>query len=1330
MMKFNKILTLAIIFFISYMFFYAIARFIYFPWPQKFALFSSLVATSFSIFQLEGGEIFFKLRLRRAYVLLILFLGPSLIIIFNLMSISHLALPFALVYGTLVPGISLIKVFNLVGLFDDLSEFFLFSFSIGVSYLGSVTLLASLLFGFPLNRYILDFVFVLHILHIFILCIKNNREFLEVTVDLKSILFLIIWLLVLYIFFSLYYPSNIFLPGLDIVRHYIWSINLIRNPWKFLVIFPDNYIIFHAFEGGIMLIANCFDATVLNASIIIVSILHALALAQLSQEIIGKKDVSSKYMALLYYFIFSGLGYLYIFINKPTDFDSYFNTLIKGNEKLHRSLMYMPSRLTFMWPTPQAFSITVFLLLILLMLKILRKQYKSSGVIILSCALFFAMMSSHPPQALISFLHFLFLLILFGKEFYQNLKQFSMGLLLGSLWGGLLNLLTSFTSYLYQFKEISIIYLRIITFLAPPLIMLLVFILVRSISGIKFLTIKNLDFKHRILYAWIDKVCRINNLNIISVFSFLLLFSGILVSLDPSNKFTTSRADPGGVVGIVPWFIYIIWLGALIPLGLRGFIRLIKEGRTSVVVILGSLGILSIMIGRIISYLNASGIDTGYWGEQRFVLYLYLSLAPPAIYELKTIASSKRNAILVGFLSAFLAINSLICASYWGIVGDRGKLSDASISVVQNLSKYFWANPDRWLLTPSLQSREISLFSAPIYYVYSDPSYIWKWQVPELSLSIFNVWSLDPPYIYINWTTDSSNVYFGWIGKVLLSSFPKVFQKDSVDVYAALPLAPPLPNGSVVLVIPTVQDELVDEAYLLLSLSGVNYTSVLEIDPALYSYGVIMVPYDPLVEIRTVTVDLLKSPITFTSGAVKINVNSIELGGRPEKSGLIVWRDPFYLSPELLNITVRFEVREYNPETLNYFFFVYDFKNETNYKYAGVMFTKQGQVYALNCSLVEGEIFCSPPFPGVLMGKVLNVTGEHLMRVSLDAENRRLCLALDSLDPVCFISSYAGGQIGLRTVRFWLVSVKTVLFEAKVSSHIDEKKLEAGNYILFVLTKELDMPFKNSFGNTRIFYINIGENSSDLRQATEFIREILHKQKNEDFFFNREQYFRKVSYSNLVTNKVIFYNVTTTSSYFLIIPQGMLKISNSSDLEAIDARYIVVSSLSGKQLNLYSDFAIVKSGLGFYVTAGMKRLHVPRAKAFLYLNNGNVLELKGDLTLEGELTVIARRPLFIAEQAKVNGVVGQSLLYPYIARDLLVRGNTTFLFLVGDSSLLYFVVNADRSKVSFIPPLDIYSEWESVPLLVKHLPLSVVLTVLIIGGFKLAGLLKKSKESV
>jgi len=118
------------------------------------------------------------------------------------------------------------------------------------------------------------------------------------------------------------------------------------------------------------------------------------------------------------------------------------------------------------------------------------------------------------------------------------------------------------------------------------------------------------------------------------------------------------------------------------------------------------------------------------------------------------------------------------------------------------------------------------------------------------------------------------------------------------------------------------------------------------------------------------------------------------------------------------------------------------------------------------------------------------------------------------------------------------------------------------------------------------------------------------------------------------------------------------------------------------------------------------------------------------MTLGGRFLVLARRPIFTAEKSVVKGVVGQSLLYPYVARDLLLRGKTSFKFLVGDSSLLYFVVDATKAKVSFEPPLNIYSEWESVPLVLKHLPLSLMLTVFILYSGQLPSFLKKkSKKS-
>jgi hypothetical protein len=777
--------------------------------------------------------------------------------------------------------------------------------------------------------------------------------------------------------------------------------------------------------------------------------------------------------------------------------------------------------------------------------------------------------------------------------------------------------------------------------------------------------------------------------------------------------------------------MYAVLLGAALPLGLYGYELLAREGLKAPVAVLGLLAVLAVAVGRTLGFLNASGIETGYWGEKRFILFAYIALAPPAAYALERLARGRPlKAAALSLLLAFLAVNAVVCASYWGIASERWRISDAEKAAFDKLGELLWANPNRWILSPTLRSRDASAFAAPIYYVYADPSYAWRWQVPELSLSAFRAMNLDPPYLYINWATDSQPVYSGWIGRFLLPRLPKLFSVGSIDVYDAPPLAPTLPNGSAALVIPPIWDESVDEAYLLLSLAGVNFTSVPEIDPALYSYRVIVVPYDPLEETRTVTVDLLRAPIAFTSGAVWINADSVELGGCTERTdNIVVLKNPFYLPPNAFNVTVRFEVKEFNPKVLNYFYFIYDFRDAKNYKYAGVMFAEQGRIYALNCSLIEGNGTCSPPWPGLLIGSGANILGDHVVKVSFDVANRRLCLTFDSLSPACFTAEYTGGSMGVRADRLWLVNVKSVVLEARERSFVDKKRLEAGNYTLLALKDGLNTTFEIMLGNSRINYLKFARNESTLNYSLKFIREILAKHGEKNARFNSENYYSEISYSNLAASKVTFNNLIMKSSSAILIPKDSLKLYALSDrLDAHDIRYIEIVGSPEIPFKLFSDSAVLEFGIGFYAIAEISNLQVVDARVFIHISNGSSLQLEGNMTLNGRFLVLVRRSTITAKQSVAKGVVGQSLLYPYIARDLLVRGNTTFLFLFGDSSLLYFAVNADRSKVSFIPPLDIYSEWESVPLLVKHLPLCVVLTVLTVGGFKLAGLLERFKK--
>jgi hypothetical protein len=306
--------------------------------------------------------------------------------------------------------------------------------------------------------------------------------------------------------------------------------------------------------------------------------------------------------------------------------------------------------------------------------------------------------------------------------------------------------------------------------------------------------------------------------------------------------------------------------------------------------------------------------------------------------------------------------------------------------------------------------------------------------------------------------------------------------------------------------------------------------------------------------------------------------------------------------------------------------------------------------------------------------------------------------------------------MGVRTDRLWLVNVKGAALESREKVLMNRKRLESGNYTLLVLKEGLNAAFKLMIGNTKIIYINISGNQLALNYLIEFMREIFTKQKDENIYFNPEKYYSEISFPNLGAGKVILHNATITASNIILIPSNSLRPYIFFDqLGADNIRYMVITSSPERSLKLFSDFAEVESGLGFYAVVEVNKLHVEGARFLVRFINGSSLELEGNMTLDGRFLVFARRPVFTAERATVEGVVGQSLLYPYMARDLQVHGNATLRFLVGDPSLLYFKVDALRAKVVFEPPLDVYSEWEAVPLLLKHLPLSFAFTVLVLS---------------
>jgi hypothetical protein len=1212
--------------------------------------------------------------LPREAATLALVAGFVALIATSIVQIPWLALSLALVYVAPVVGVSLAEVLKLRGVFEDVLGFALFSFIFGSTYFGVMMLGVSLLLGFPANRYVGSALAALHTFHLVIIYSKKVRsQSIEIAVRGDSLLFICIWLALIYNFFSIYYPGNVYVSGLDILRHYMWSVNLIRNPWKFLSLVSDDYLVFHAFEGGLMLLANCYDAPLLNSVLLPVGLLSMLALAQLTANVAGNS--TSRKIALILPFVFSGLGWLYLLLNRPASPAAYFTALVSGSEKMYRNLMYIPFNL--MWPVPQPFSVAAFLLFLSLLLKMVELQGKLPGAAVAAGLLMFSMLSTHPPQGVVAAVLLALLALLWGKSLSSTLKPISLGTAAGALAGGALNTVAVYLSLQGEPHLKSLILLRAAAFFAPALAAVATFVLSSFGVGLEPLFARLASRLHV-------------RAPVASALGTFLLILGVSVALDPSSTFATSRADPELVVGLVPWFMYAVLLGAALPLGLRGYELLAHEGSKAPVAVLVLLAVLSFAVGRTLSLLNASGIDTGYWGEKRFVLFVYITLAPPAAYALERFASGRSlKAAALSLLLVLLAVNAAVCASFWSILSERGRINDSEKAAFDKLGELLWANPNRWVLSPTLQSRDASAFAAPIYYVFfAEPSYIWRWQVPELSLAVFRARNLDPPYLYINWATDAQPARSGWIGRVLLPRLPKLFSVGSIDVYDAPPLAPPLSNGSVALVVPPVWDESVDEAYLLLSLAGVNFTSVLEIDPALYSYRVIVVPYDPLEEIRTVTVDLLRAPVAFTSGAVRIDADSVELGERSESLGnIVVWRNPFCLPPEAFNVTVRFEVGEYNPKVLNYFFFVYDFWDAGNYRYVGVMFTERNQVYVLNCSVANGNVSCSPAWPGILIGSIANVAGEHVLNVYLDAAKEELCITLDAFKRACFAASFGWGSIGVRVDRFWAVKVKEVFLAARTRSYLHLERLKAENHTLIVLQHKND-DSKIKYGKSIIVYAKEISEGKNIYINTTFVP---------------EEYYSEINNANLGASNIDFYNLSIIASNFLVIPFDSLRIYEPNKIHnVVSAKYLIIESSLDNLLKAFCEHAYVKGGMGFYAKLEADKIYVPNARARVCFNDGAIRELEGDLLFEGRFLVLARRPIFTAQRSVIKGVYWQVLLYPYLIRDLVVIGNTTFRFVCGDSSFSSFFVDALSSKIVFEPQLDIYSEWESVPLMLKY----------------------------
>jgi len=1338
----------------------AIAMHIAYPYPYIFATLSTAVVLALylsSIINISkdlGTSVLthrINIPKKHIYILLILFLMLAHVTRYiGFTSISAaLFLPFYFVVGY-----SIIKVIGLTSLLDNL-EITVFAFILGSTYIALITFVSSILFDISMIRIILSLLIFMNLLLLFREANKKVDRYLQFNLDNSTLCRFIMIIVVILTFYAFYYRDFVYIPGTDITRHYMFSVNIVRNPLKFIEITLDYYHFFHAYLGSLIVLSGERNFDVINLLFILVNIVYIVSIIPFVRTVLKKSEIIYDILAFISTFIFTGLGWLYLLFNPPTNVSQYFVKLIEGNSRMYNNLRYAPS--PFMWPAPISFATATYLLSLSLVFKIMRTETDclpvsggSLGMVALMLAI--TMMGTHPPEAFM-FTLVLFLTIIFVKEsrILKTLNKLVTGFITGLVVVGLVDMaITVVASH-------PVTTVRLVAFFGPAILLgsawMLRKVLRQVIGSFTRINIMVYDRVKGILSGALLYI-------IIGLFTV-----GILTALDTNNEFYTHLADPGGVVGLVPWFIYPIILGLVLPLGVIGITHVFLHDKDSTSRIIAKILVLIIMIstiiGRVVSYLNMNGVNTGYWGEKRFLMFVYLALLPYAVHALKRLSDligdphRQRSVIITIVLSLLIVIsfsNALVISSYWNISSSKYKIDELEYTALTKLRDIVWDKSDKWILTPTIRSRSEVVLSAPTYAVFADPSNVFRFSLAETALRNLRPYGLDTPYVYVDRRTDIKVFSSGWIGTTLIPSVAdKVFEMGPITVYDIPSLAPVLPSSKTALVLPMQRDLVpwMDKAFLLLSRLGLNYTTVLEADPSIIDHNIyktLILPYDPIAQGTNITVNTLSKELAGywrrISGRAILENEVLKLGDpeRPITENIAIWKSISSIGVNNINISLIFKVEEYDPKVLNYIYLVYDYIDKNNYKFLGIMLENKGKVYALSCSKNVSGYICDPPWPGIYIGDSFDPSIDHRLSISLDLRQRIARLKLDNYKSIMFYVNIYGGAIGVRVDRFYSVTIRNLVLDLEIRPLISLMDLIEGSHgsnrtiivmntaghgdIYNMLSKKEHSTLLSTNGaevylehvdSATIIYLDLKSPLEDTlrdESVVDKLRQILQHYLST---FDVKNYSCSIMMkANIITDEIIFSNAEIISRSYILLPlkEQILCIDTACYYNST-VEFIAIKPYEQKTLKISADNVSISKGVGFYALIRATKVVIPAnttVQSYLSNSSFSIFKLSQELVLNN-VTIISKTPIIITNESSIRGVLYQGLRFPYIAKDLVLKGTSTIEYVVGDDLLL---LKVKTSNVEFIEGLGVYDEATSLPLLFKYGLIYVLALILII----------------
>jgi hypothetical protein len=904
--------------------------------------------------------------------LLLSFSSILLILCFTNTDVGVLRAALALLCTSLLPGYALLNISGLRKYFSRI-EGLVLSYLLSYIYTGLVVLvLLPVSGGFRATVILISYIglgmasIMKHINQ----PTPSTQKSLSRGIDLFALILSMGFYTLSFIFV---YPGLALLPGTDISRHYASSVVLWRTPELY---WPYGYFLAHLHEAAFVNLSNA-PITIVQTALILLNLMMPLAFYMMAKNYAESVDARLPALSTVFYSTFSGLAWIYLTkLKLEGGIGPEMAILSIVNSKAYNTAMYFSQ--PFLWYVPISVSFIIFMTLLILLIKL---NIEKKRFILLSSIFLISSFLIHITEMLI---FIIFLCIYAFSSVNENLRINDA--LLSSIIG-----LTFIGIFFLVFKKIyGWVFFSTMYIIILLIVVFSVHIYVKS------------EFHRRLAHYFINFIS-----GKIKIFSYIAVFVYVIaiitwIAVAPSFQLWAVYS-----IGFVPWFYYPVIFGIIGFLAILSLQYFGEEGIRGYFSVFAVLSIFSIIFGRILSYVNLNLFWSGYQ-EGRLCAYSFLAfavLAPLVIIKtLDEIQVRFKNKVkksifslsLIGMIVFYGCQSMFMSIEYWQLHTSSYLLDPKEKEAIDFMQKLYDEDNYSWGLVLSSSSKSMLTFAAPPWIESTSQVYLTA-KNPEIPLTVLrasppvNPAKTTHPYIYVhNRDVQLLKQYEDcWMNSHLLKIIPLIYSNDMVKVYNMSTGSFPQMNSKAALVIP--YDNKLDPykrwlyAYDVLSLGQYCYTTAFDLDPAIITYPIVILSFDPPTSNIThlkfeenfdypdetdISTRWRKALISDTYGHL-VSTDSFRvsegrlIAGLPDKHefGALLTG----ISASEFKVEMDTQLLSFNKEIQNSPMIIYAYRDPNNYR-AFVINYLRGYIYIYFAKVVQGKGYALPQWPGFNTG--------------------------------------------------------------------------------------------------------------------------------------------------------------------------------------------------------------------------------------------------------------------------------------------------------------------------------------------------------------------------